>query len=166
MSLSNDDWQRWLEEHAGRLLLYARQQCGAAADAEDVLQDALMEAWSRGGRENPPPLALVYATIRRRAIDRVRSAARRSRREITACESLPEWFSEEDGSGHDARLVQELLNDLPARQREVLGLKIWGGLSFREIGETLGISVNTASSRYRYALNALRERLERMDGTF
>jgi RNA polymerase sigma-70 factor (ECF subfamily) len=46
---------------------------------------------------------------------------------------------------------------LPDNYREVLTLKIWGGLTFAEIAETLGISANTAASRYRYALTELRK---------
>jgi RNA polymerase sigma-70 factor, ECF subfamily len=163
MSESRDGWQHWLEEHAGRLLLYARQRCGEGVDAEDVLQDALVEAWSRCGGAEPPPPALVYSTIRRRAIDRGRSALRRSRRERSAADA--DWFVEEIGGGHDAQVIQGLLGALPEAQREVLVMKIWGALSFREIGEALDIPVNTASSRYRYALEALRGALEKIDGT-
>ena len=51
------------------------------------------------------------------------------------------------------------LAGIPGDQREVAVLKVYGQLTFREIGETLGISINTAQSRYRYALAALRKRL-------
>ena len=44
-------------------------------------------------------------------------------------------------------------------QREVLVMKIWGGLSFPQIAAVLRISANTAASRYRYALAKLREPL-------
>jgi RNA polymerase sigma-70 factor (ECF subfamily) len=44
-------------------------------------------------------------------------------------------------------------------QRDVLVLKIWGELTFQQIGAELRISANTAASRYRYALNALRQRM-------
>ena len=48
---------------------------------------------------------------------------------------------------------------LPQEQREVVALKIDGGLTFAEIGEALSISANTAASRYRYALEKLRDSL-------
>jgi RNA polymerase sigma-70 factor (ECF subfamily) len=51
------------------------------------------------------------------------------------------------------------LGHLPEAQREVLVLKVWGGLSFPQIAAALGIPANTAASRYRYALARLRERL-------
>jgi RNA polymerase sigma-70 factor (ECF subfamily) len=45
---------------------------------------------------------------------------------------------------------------LPAEQREVITLKVWGDLTFSEIGEALEIPANTAASRYRYGLAELR----------
>jgi RNA polymerase sigma-70 factor (ECF subfamily) len=51
------------------------------------------------------------------------------------------------------------MTHLPAPQREALVLKIWGGLSFPQIAEALGISANTAASRYRYAIARMREAL-------
>ena len=48
---------------------------------------------------------------------------------------------------------------LPTEQREVIVMKIWGGLTFKGIGNVLRISPNTAASRYRYALEALRSHL-------
>ena len=38
-------------------------------------------------------------------------------------------------------------------------MKVWGERTFAEIGETLGISQNTAASRYRYGLEALKKSL-------
>jgi RNA polymerase sigma-70 factor (ECF subfamily) len=53
----------------------------------------------------------------------------------------------------------ELLTALPVEQREVVVMKIWGRLTFPQMGEALGISANTAASRYRYALEKLRTQL-------
>ena len=47
-----------------------------------------------------------------------------------------------------------------AEQRELIALKIDGELTFAEIAACLGISPNTAASRYRYALEKLRARFE------
>jgi RNA polymerase sigma-70 factor (ECF subfamily) len=49
---------------------------------------------------------------------------------------------------------------LPATQRTLIALKIDAGLTFAEIAGVLGISPNTAASRYRYAINNLRAALE------
>ena len=46
---------------------------------------------------------------------------------------------------------------LPDEQKEVLTLKIWGGQTFDEIAKILGVSLNTAASRYRYAMEKLKK---------
>ena len=48
------------------------------------------------------------------------------------------------------------MSRLPDTYREVITLKMWGGLTFAEIADTLGIPANTAASRYRYGLAELR----------
>jgi len=50
-----------------------------------------------------------------------------------------------------------LLDRLPDDQREVVSLHLHGELTLREVAETLHIPVNTAKSRYRYAIDKLRE---------
>ncbi len=75
-------------------------------------------------------------------------------------EMAPEWFVENFDGDDDSRVVQAAMAQLPADQREVLTLKIWGELTFREIAETLGEPLNTVASRYRYALKMLRNVLE------
>src|SRR5207247_11058714 len=51
------------------------------------------------------------------------------------------------------------LGELRAEQRAVAHLKLWAGLTFEQIASALNVSPNTAASRYRYALDKLRERL-------
>ena len=91
------DWERWVLAHAPGLLLFARQRSRCEADAQDLVQEALVEAWLRQADGAPPPLALVFATIRRRAADWGRSQDRRAAREAAAQAETPEcWFD----SGH------------------------------------------------------------------
>lgn len=148
-------WRTWLEANARRFLLFARDQTRSEADAQDVLQDSLVEAWRRGGGRTPDH-ALVFATIRRRAIDLARRNDRREARELTA----PEWFTPPDSGPEKDDEVECAVKNLPANLREVVVLKTWSDLTFQQIAETLGIPLNTAASRYRYALEHLRAALK------
>jgi RNA polymerase sigma-70 factor (ECF subfamily) len=67
-----------------------------------------------------------------------------------------------DDLGRAVRL-EKALRDLPGDQREVIALKIDGGLTFAEIAACLDVSPNTAASRYRYALEKLRAALGEAD---
>ncbi|MFM7747448.1 MAG: sigma factor-like helix-turn-helix DNA-binding protein, partial [Bacteroidota bacterium] len=53
--------------------------------------------------------------------------------------------------------VKHLVARLPEEQREVLIMRIYGDLSFKEISEATGVSINTALGRMRYALSNLRK---------
>jgi RNA polymerase sigma-70 factor (ECF subfamily) len=152
---SSQSWRVWVETQANRFLLFARDQTRCEADAQDVLQEALVETWQRCGGK-PPDAPLVFATIRRRAIDLARSNDRRTHRELAS----PEWFcAPADHAARDEDLEQAV-KALPPNLREVLVLKIWSGLTFQEIARALDIPANTAASRYRYALERLRESLK------
>ena len=155
---SSDEWRSWLRTSGPRFLLYARQQTRTGSDAEDVLQDALVESWKRA--DGMPPDALVFSTIRRRAIDLARSSDRRSVREIEAGTPDADWFSPDVEERETQRLLEEAVKSLQPNYREVVTLKIWGGLTFQEIAEATGVPLNTAASRYRYALEGLRDILK------
>ncbi|MBW7845226.1 MAG: sigma-70 family RNA polymerase sigma factor [Bacteroidia bacterium] len=57
--------------------------------------------------------------------------------------------------------IKELVKQLPEDQREVLILRHWGNMSFKEIADHTNVSINTALGRMRYALNNLRKMLEK-----
>lgn len=151
-------WRSWLSANGRRFLLFAGDQTRCDADACDVLQDSLVESWKRHGADEPPPDALVFATIRRRAIDLARRMDRREKRELEVG-----WF---DPGSADTPLDAELeqaVKALPPIYREVVVLKVWSGLTFQQVAETLGVPLNTAASRYRYALDHLRVALKEVE---
>jgi RNA polymerase sigma-70 factor (ECF subfamily) len=57
------------------------------------------------------------------------------------------------------RILIESMKTLPKKFAEVISMKLWGERTFAEIGESLEISLNTAASRYRYGIEALRKQL-------
>ena len=165
-------WREWLETHGPKLLLFARQQARSHEDAKDLFQDALVKLVEKvrsgefiGGQEAWQPY--LYTTIRRLAIDMSRSVDRRKRREDHVVadaadaeyDAFHPWF-ESDSSDEETRAqLEDRLKELSPKFAEVIILKIWGEKTFAEIGEVLGISQNTAASRYRYGLEALKKSL-------
>ncbi len=149
--------------------MFSRQQTRTESDAEDVLQDAMVRLWKsdmvdlseEGSRE--PSLAAAFTHIRRAAIDLARKNIRRANREDRAMEmdeySDVVWFDNALEQDERTAQIETALKTLPDYYREVITLKIWGELTFEEIAETLDIPMNTAASRYRYALEKLRRTL-------
>lgn len=169
---SASEWRAWLEAHGPKLLLFARQQTRSHQDAEDVFQDALVKLIEKiqsnefiGGEDSWQPY--LYTTIRRLSIDLSRRDDRRKRREDTvgaetgeaAHETFDPWFESESSDDETRSQLEEKLKEVPEKFAEVIIMKIWGEKTFAEIGEILGISQNTAASRYRYGLEALKRSL-------
>ncbi|MEY4272116.1 MAG: polymerase sigma factor SigW [Verrucomicrobiota bacterium] len=154
---ADQDWRAWFAEHGARLRLIARQWTRSEADADDVVQEAFVRFWKHQRHLPGDPNALVVTSIRRAALDLLRRTDRRAAREKVVGDDSETvtWFEPEA----DPRLqaLAQSLPLLPAEQREVVVLKVWGALTFDQIGEQLSISPNTAASRWRYAMEALRK---------
>jgi RNA polymerase sigma-70 factor (ECF subfamily) len=164
MASADFDWKRCFDQIAPNLVLYARQLTPSPADAEDVVQMAFVRWWRRfpdGDKDNIP---LLYAAVRTIALDLRRSDTRRAKREASSeiaieGENTP-TFDVPPEKREAAAIVTDALAKLNEEQREVVTLKLWGGLTFQEIATALGISINTVAGRYRYALGNLQKHLE------
>ena len=154
--VTHEDWKVCFSELAPGLVLFARQFVRTSADAEDIVQDAFVRFWRK--EHSIENRGLLYATVRSVALDLLRRDTRRARREANASLEMEQTtapqFDFDDGSQQELAAAVDLL---PVEQREVLVMKIWNELTFAEIGQALGISQNTAASRYRYALAALKK---------
>ncbi len=152
----DENWRVCFSELAPGLVLFARQFVRSVADAEDIVQDAFVRFWRK--EHSIENRALLFATVRSVALDLLRRDARRARREANAAleaeQSAQPQFDFDDSSQNE---LAAAVDRLPVEQREVLVMKIWNELTFAEIGQTLAISQNTAASRYRYALAALKK---------
>jgi len=151
-------WHEWVDQHAEMFFLYARQQTRSEADAKDVLQDALTETWTKAAG-GIPDKAMVFATIRRRAVDLGRSTDRRQKREQSVARDQSEWFLPDYSANDTRRWLATAVMKLPPDLREVLVLRIWGDLSFPAIAQLTHVPCATSTSRYRYAIERLREHL-------
>jgi RNA polymerase sigma-70 factor (ECF subfamily) len=154
--VTHEDWKVCFSELAPGLVLFARQFVRTSADAEDIVQDAFVRFWRK--EHSIDNRRLLYATVRSVALDLLRRDTRRARREANAAleveQFTPPQFDFDDGSQQE---LAAAIDRLPIEQREVLVMKIWNELTFAEIAGALGISQNTAASRYRYALAALKK---------
>jgi RNA polymerase sigma-70 factor, ECF subfamily len=156
------DWSTLIREHGSALILYARQWTDSHAEAEEAVQNAFVKFWNSRYRDVAGPLPLLYTAVRQCALDASRSRLRRTERERKASEEAedgPRMFQPDFESEEQRKIIEVAIQGLPPEQREVLVMKVWGDLTFQQIGESLGIPLNTAASRYRYALAALRQAL-------
>lgn len=147
------------DAHAAGLFHYFASFTGAEADAKDLLQELFVKL----GRQSLPQgignmRAWLLRMAHHQAIDWLRRHQVRRRAEETA---PVEMFApqKDPDQAELARRLAHALALLPLEQRSVAQLKLWDGLTFEEIAEVQGIPLNTAASRYRYALEKLRSEL-------
>jgi RNA polymerase sigma-70 factor (ECF subfamily) len=158
----NGEWRALWEQYGDRLLIYARQQAPTLGDAEDIVQEAFVRFWRSQSTDPGLSPALLFQMVRRIAIDHARQVSSRAAREAEALRRVadePALFRCPAEDRERTDLIEDAMRALPKPQREVLTLKIWGGLTFEQIGAVLEVPPNTAASRYRYGLNQLRQTL-------
>ncbi|MBT3668352.1 MAG: RNA polymerase sigma factor [Opitutae bacterium] len=163
MNLTEPIWKTWFAKHGGKLLLFARQQARYPDDAEDLVQEAFVRIWRLYGHTGEVSPGLVYRAIRRLAIDWARSLDRRKIREdkVSLDSPLSSSFDRSLEKDERKQALLRAVEKLPKEQGEVLTLKIWSDLTFDEIARTLDLSLNTVASRYRYALQKLKDSVPR-----
>ena len=160
--------------YGGLLHGLARRILGSDSDAEECVNDALMDLWNAVPPDDPRHvLAYVSALVRRRAVDRVRykTASRRGGEDYEgSLEELSECLSDPEGDRPLETVairdcLQRFLQGLPRDDRTVFMLRYFRCLSNGEIGEACGIRETAVVMR----LVRIRKKLKRAledDGIF
>lgn len=144
------------------LLTLAALMLGDRQAAEDVLHDVFVSLARRIGRLTLSGSLKGYllTSCANRARDLLRRrSARPNRTDVLETAVCGDPAKAAEVAEETARAVGALTR-LPDEQREVVALRIHGQFTFREVARLLEIPINTAKSRYRYALGALRKELD------
>ena len=132
------------------------------AQAEEVTQEVMLDVWRTAARFEPDrgsPQAWVATIAHRRAVDRVRSAQAAARRDDQA--ARPDEAYDDVPEAVETRLererVRRCLGSLTELQRESIVLAYYGGYTYREVADLLGIALGTTKTRMRDGLIRLRD---------
>jgi RNA polymerase sigma-70 factor (ECF subfamily) len=141
---------------ADRLATYLRRAfCLGSEEIADVIHDCFLPWVERPEKMKTivNPRAYVFSTAKYLAIKRRRAQVHSEWKADIPVESTV------GGTGQleTALDIETALQKLPPEQQEVVALKIWGDLTLEEIASVQEVSLNTAASRYRYALQKLKE---------
>jgi RNA polymerase sigma-70 factor, ECF subfamily len=141
----------------------ALRRLGDRGHAEDAVQEAFAAIWRSASTYRPERGAAggwLYTVARNAIVDRLR-------RNGPAYDSeLPELASSEAGPAQQAEdsyvswRVHRALEELPPREREVIELAYWSGMSQSEVADYLGLPLGTVKTRTRSGLARLAEELE------
>ena len=134
------------------------------AKAEEVTQEVLVEIWRTAPRfdqQRGPAQTWMMMLAHRRAVDRVRSEQAAADREARAASRSTVIAYDEVTEQVEARLdrerVRHCMETLTVLQRESVTLAYYGGHSYREVSELLGLPLGTVKTRLRDGLIRLRD---------
>lgn len=155
----SEEIARLYDAYAAGLYRYALMLVGDRALAEDAIQQVFSRMLAPTFRRIEQPDHYLRRAVRNECYSLLR------RRRDDAVDGRP-LLEAVDGASvnHDERLaIEAALRELPIDQREVLTLKVYEGLTFKEIAELTDAPLNTVACRYRYAIDKLRVALGAKD---
>ncbi|MDG1253040.1 MAG: sigma-70 family RNA polymerase sigma factor [Schleiferiaceae bacterium] len=138
----------------------------------DVSQDIHQEAWikfvqviKKGEYKEEGKFApFIHRVVNNLALDHLRKKKRSREISVERCGERVLGVPDERMNAEESALrkqwyldVEQAVKRLPSDQQEVLYLRMYAGLSFKEIAEETGVGINTALGRNRYALGNLRK---------
>jgi RNA polymerase sigma-70 factor (ECF subfamily) len=156
------------DRFSSMLMALAYRVLGNSQDAEEVLQETLLQVWNQAARYDPKKSSVstwLVLITRSRAIDRLRSRQVQMRTVTAAQQEKPTSHTSPTGVGdvllHERRRrLGEELSKLPAEQRQVLELAFYSGSTQSEIAEQAGIPLGTVKTRTLLAMKKLRAALQ------
>jgi RNA polymerase sigma-70 factor, ECF subfamily len=155
------------DQLAGPVYGVARQVLRDPAQSEEIAQEVLLEIWRTASRFDPArgsPAAWALTIAHRRAVDRVRSANACARREEKAAAAdgagEPDDVAEVVAATLDRQRVRRCLGSLTELQRESIKLAYYGGYSYPQVAQLLGVALGTVKTRIRDGLIRMRDCLE------
>lgn len=140
----------------------ARKVLRDPAQAEEVMQEVMLDVWRRASAFDPAlgtGTTWVMTLAHRRAVDRVRSERSHASREIRAARAVIDYdeVAEAVEASLDRERVRRCLGSLTTLQRECVNLAYYGGYTYAEVAGLLGVPAGTVKTRMRDGLIRLRD---------
>lgn len=159
--IKSDSFENTFKEESDRLFQYASYRFAEIADAEDAVHDLFLALSAK--KETLRKVDNLRAYMFRSLINLCNERIRVKRQTISVTD-----FDELDISAlspanfdEEFRLINLMLEHLPAEQNETIRLRLYAGLTFDEIGQITKVNASTAKARFRYGIEKLRDGLKR-----
>lgn len=153
-----DAFEEIVGRYGDRLFRFAFMRVGVRETAEDMVQEVFMRLFRSlsGGTKIENTESFLLKSISNACIDHFR----RYRPESVSIDDIPDIPNEADRDITEEYVrIKRLLDGLPPEQAETIRLRCYDGLTFARIAEILDISESTVKSRYRYAIEGIKRKI-------
>ena len=154
--------ERIYREHRQGLFTLALSITRCPELAEDAVQEAFARLWRSAVMPEGDVVSYVFASVRNAALDQTRSRRTPGRPPTSIYDVDPVTPDSVAIDAERRQCVRRAVDALPTRQREAVVMRLYAGLTFRQIAEILGEPLQTVASRYRRALEQIRQSVEKL----
>ena len=152
--------ERIYREHRQGLFTLALSITRCPDLAEDAVQEAFARLWRSAVRPEGDVVSYVFASVRNAALDQARHRRAPGHPAVSVFDADPATPLSAAIDAERRQGVRRAVDGLPPKQRQTVVLRLYAGLTFRQIAETLAEPLQTVASRYRRALERIKESLE------
>jgi RNA polymerase sigma-70 factor (ECF subfamily) len=157
-----------ITEYQDQLFRFAFFRTGSFADSQDIVQDLFIKLYKENGHLDAVNNIRFYLfrSISNACIDYHRKNKKNKFETIDTANIPAELHAKE--ASHELLRIEEyrrtemLLSELPDEQAETIRLRVLDSLSFAEIAEILEVPVTTVKSRFKYGIDKLKLKLEKL----
>lgn len=156
-----DDFEAFFRVTYERLCSFAFGYVNDRNEAKDIVQSTFLNVWEQKNSwdDFESTKAYMFRSVRNKALNykKHEKVKRKSRSEIRL--RMNEWKGYQDAESPTKRkvkIIRKGIQELPERRREIFKLSRENGLTYREIADTLGISIKTVETQIGRSLKHLR----------
>lgn len=161
-----------IERHQSRIYGFIYSKMNDRDLCDDIFQDTFIKVirtlktntYNEEGKFLPWVIRIAHNLI----VDHYRKNKKMTMLRETENFSIFEFLKDESSTMENLMITEQvegdlkkLIEELPSDQKEVLVMRMYGDLSFKEISDQTGVSINTALGRMRYAIMNLRKLIEK-----
>lgn len=161
-----------IERHQSRIYGFIYSKMNDRELCDDIFQDTFIKVirtlktstYNEEGKFLPWVIRIAHNLI----VDHYRKNKKMTMLRETENFSIFEFLKDESSTMENLMITEQvegdlkkLIEELPSDQKEVLVMRMYGDLSFKEISDQTGVSINTALGRMRYAIMNLRKLIEK-----
>ncbi len=163
-------FETFFHKYYGHLCLYATKIINNNSAAEEIVQDFFVKIWEKRGQTNIETSIknYLFRSVRNLCFNYIQHNKTKIKYTQKVISELENNFSDDDNYPEIelTQKIEESINSLPEKRKEIFKLSRQEGLKYKEIAEKLNISIKTVETQMSLAIKTLRDKLKNYSSFF